>query len=479
VTALWSRADALAATRGKAQGPDWQAGGVSIDTRTLEPGDLFVALKDIRDGHDFVGDALAKGAAAALVSHVPEGVAGDAPLLVVDDVLGGLEALARAARDRTTATLIGVTGSAGKTSTKDMLRQVLGAQGKTHAAEASYNNHWGVPLTLARMPRDADYAIIEIGMNHPGEIAPLAKLARLDIAVITTVAPAHLEAFESVEGIAAEKASIFRGLEPGGAAIFNIDVETAPILVRAAREHAARSIGFGETDGADLRAVRITLTDNASVIEGSFDGSRFLMKIGAPGRHFAMNALAVYGVAVVAGADPDVAACDIGRWRVPSGRGTRETVVLDKVEGYSIDLIDDAFNANPASMAAAFEVLAATQPKEGMGRIAEGRRLAILGDMLELGADEEDMHRSLASHPAVAAMHRVDCVGPRMKAMYEALPARKRGRWVETAEALAAEAHRLIDAGDVVLVKGSKGSRVSLVVDALRRLHQEMDEGNE
>ncbi len=477
MTALWTRGEARAATGGRVQGPDWQAGGVSIDTRTIQPGDLFVALKDVRDGHDFVADALANGASAALVSHVPEGVAEDAPLLIVPDVLKALEDLGRAARARTQARVIGITGSVGKTSTKEMLRQVLGAQGKTHAAEASYNNHWGVPLTLARMPQDTEFAVIEIGMNHPGEIAPLARLARLDIAVITTVAAAHLEAFENIEGIAEEKASIFEGLEPGGTALFNADVETAPILNAIAKEHAAHRIGFGEHADAALRATRITLTDTASVVEGRSPNGPILFKVGAPGRHFAMNALAVWGVAQLLGLDTDVAACDIGLWHAPAGRGQRETLMLDAVEGLSIDLIDDAFNANPTSMAAAFEVLASTQPKQGQGRIATGRRIAILGEMLELGDNEDEMHRALADHPAMAAITRVDCVGPRMKSLYDALPVEKRGRFVEEAQTLAAVAHKLIDAGDVVLVKGSKGSRVSLVVEALRRLHQEVEEG--
>ena len=410
---------------------------------------------------------------------MPEGVADDAALLIVDDVLEALEALGRAARARTGAKVIGITGSAGKTSTKDMMLQVLRHQGKTHAAEASYNNHWGVPLTLARMPADTEFAVIEIGMNHPGEIAPLAKLARLNLAIVTTVAPAHLEAFESIEGIAHEKASIFDGLEPDGIALFNADVETAPILNGHAKEHAARRIGFGEHGDAALCATRITLTDSASVVEGRSPNGPFLFKVGAPGRHFAMNALAVYGAAQLIGADADVVACDLGQWKAPAGRGQRETVMLDAVEGQSIELIDDAFNANPASVAAAFDVLAAIEPKQDKGRIATGRRIAILGDMLELGEDELDLHRALADHPAMAGIKRVDCVGPRMKALHDRLPVDKRGRWVEKAEDLAAVAHKLIDAGDVVLVKGSKGSRVSLVVDALRKLHQAGDEGTE
>lgn len=469
MTALWTAGEAAAATGGEARG-DWRAHGVSIDTRTLDDGDLFVALKDVRDGHDFVAEALAKGAAAAMVSRIPDNVAPDAPLLVVDDVLTALADLGRAARARTRARVIAVTGSAGKTSTKDMLLHVLRGQGRTHAAEASYNNHWGVPLTLARMPANTDFAIIEIGMNRPGEIAPLSRLARPHIAIVTTVAAAHLEAFDSIDGIAQEKASIFEGLEPGGTAIFNADVETTPILNAIAKEHAAHRIGFGEHGDAMLHTTGVTLTADSSVIEGRFGAEPFLLKIGAPGRHFAMNALAVMAAVRTAGADWDVAACDLATWHAPAGRGLRETLILDPVEDQGIELIDDAFNANPASMAAAFEVLISVPVADGQGRIARGRRIAILGDMLELGPEETALHAALADHPAIARIDRVHCVGPRMRALHEALPAEKRGRHADTAEALATEAHHLIDAGDVVLVKGSKGSKVSLVVTALKKL---------
>ena len=471
---LWTATDAAAATGGKAQG-NWQASGVSIDTRTIAPGDLFVALKDVRDGHDFVAQALDKGAAAALVSRIPDGVAVDAPLLLVDDVLPALERLGQAARARTEARVVAVTGSVGKTSTKEMLRDVLRAQGKTHAAEASYNNHWGVPLTLARMPADTEFAVIEIGMNHPGEIAPLARMARPHVAMITTVAAAHLEAFENIEGIAREKAAIFEGLEPGGTAIVNTDLPTTPILTDKAQGVGARIIRFGE-NSPDYTLKDVKLSDDKTIVQSEIGGDRVIFKINSAGRHFAMNGLGVLAAVDALGGDSGMAAVDIGNWVPPAGRGTRETVVLDEAdEDLTFDLIDDAFNANPTSMAAALEVLAAASPMDGIGRVSKGRRVAILGDMLELGPDEVEMHTGVADLPHIGNIHVIHCVGPRMRHLWRALPEPKRGRQVDSAQELAEQAHRIIDAGDVVLVKGSKGSKVSLVVEALRKAGRVMD----
>ncbi|MEM6375334.1 MAG: UDP-N-acetylmuramoyl-tripeptide--D-alanyl-D-alanine ligase [Pseudomonadota bacterium] len=468
---LWSAQEAAAATGGQAQGT-WQASGVSIDTRTLRPGDLFVALKDVRDGHDFVTQAFAAGAAAALVNHVPKGVEANANLLIVPDVLKALEDLGRAGRARSKARVLGITGSVGKTSTKEMMRDVLGGQGRVHAAEASYNNHWGVPLTLARLPQDSDFAVIEIGMSNPGEIAPLARMAKLDVAIITTIAPAHLEALGSLEAIATEKASIFEGLAPGGTAIVDGDVSTSTILQQAALDAGARLITFGAFECNDLRLFDLEVYDQITVGKAALaDHGRILFKVGSAGRHFAHNALAVIAAVRALSLDLDVAIADLGRWRPPSGRGTREVLHLDAVDdALSIELIDDAFNANPTSMSAALEVLACAQTQEDVGRIAAGRRIAILGDMLELGPQEAQMHRALAELAQMQKLARVHCVGPRMHALWEVLPGSIQGRWSETAEDMAAQVHRLIDAGDVVLVKGSKGSRVSLVVEALRRL---------
>ncbi|WP_342076207.1 UDP-N-acetylmuramoyl-tripeptide--D-alanyl-D-alanine ligase [Yoonia sp. SS1-5] len=465
---LWTAQDAAAATAGQVAS-DWTATGVSIDTRTLQPGDLFVALKDVRDGHDFVAAALEKEAAAALVSRIPDGVSA-ARLLIVEDVLDGLVALGQAGRQRTRARVAAITGSVGKTSTKEMLRAALAGQGKCHAAEASYNNHWGVPLTLARMPADTDFAIIEIGMSNPGEIAPLSKLARPHVVMVTTVAAAHLAAFDSLAGIATEKASIMDGVAPDGVAILNADIETTDILQQHATTCGLRQVLFGE-EGRDWTLRDVRLSDDITIISATGSGEDYLFKLNVSGRHFAMNAVGVLAMVDALGADPVTASLDIANWRPPPGRGTREIIVTDGAkQGETLDLMDDAFNANPTSLAAALEVVAAAVPVDGVGRIVKGRRVAILGDMLELGPDEVQMHRDMAANTHLHALQLIHCAGPLMHHLWQALPDDKRGVWAENAGDLAAKVSQLVDAGDVVLVKGSKGSKVSLVVDAIRKL---------
>lgn len=480
MSVLWTAAAVAEATGGQAT-QAFDIAGLSIDSRSIEAGDLFVALKYARDGHDFVADALAKGAAGALVSRIPEDVTADAPMVIVDDVLDGLRALARAARARTAAQVVGVTGSVGKTTTKEMLRAILGGQGRVHAAEKSFNNHWGVPLTLARMPADTDFAVIEIGMNAPGEIAPLARLADLTHALITTVAPAHLAAFDSVAGIAREKASILDGLRPRGWAVLNGDIAEADILTAKAAEVGAQALVFGTGAEARARLTETFLKEGQTVAQGELalpghDVMPLLYKLQTPGRHFAMNALAALATARLMGADLAVAQGDLGRWVPFDGRGRRETILLDPLhDGMCFDLIDDAYNANPASVAAALDMLAATKPEDGVGRVQRGRRIAVLGDMLELGPTEAALHAGLADHPAMATLDRVHCVGPRSRALWEALPRTRRGEHADTAEAFAGQARRLVDAGDIVLVKGSLGIGLKRVVDAFRKLGQAAD----
>jgi UDP-N-acetylmuramoyl-tripeptide--D-alanyl-D-alanine ligase len=466
---LWTASDAAAATGGRAT-TDWTCTGVSIDTRTLQPGDLFVALKAARDGHDFVAQALEKGAAAAMVAHIPEGVDETAPLLIVDDVQTGLEALGRAGRDRCAARVVAITGSVGKTSTKEMLRDILSDQGRTDASIASYNNHWGVPLTLARMPQDTEFAVIEIGMNHPGEIAPLSRMARPHVALITTVAAAHLEAFDDISGIAREKAAILDGLEPGGVGVLNADIDTAAILTEKAESLPRDYLNFGR-QACDFVLKEVKIEDTVTVVQATARGAPLLFKIAAPGTHFAMNGLGALAAATELGADLALAAQSLGRWTPYKGRGAREVIRLDAVEDHlTLELIDESYNANPTSMAAAFEVLAAATVRHDIGRVSKGRRIAVVGDMKELGPTGPDLHAGLADLPAMAAIDRVHCIGPLMRHFYEALPEAKRGLWAGTSAELAPQIAGRLDSGDVVMVKGSLSMNLAAVVDAIRKM---------
>ena len=465
---LWTGAELAAATGT----PVAIAGvaGVSIDTRSLKPGDLFVALHDQRDGHDFVADALDKGAAAALVARALPGVAPER-LIIVPDPLAALGQMAKAARARSAARVVAVTGSVGKTGTKDMLRMIFADQGQVHAAEKSYNNHWGVPLTLARLPREAAFAVIELGMNHPGEIAPLARLARPHVALITTVAAVHAGAFASVAEIADEKAAIFEGLVPGGIAILPADNAHFERLFAVAQRHAGNIVTFGRADAATFQQIEARPGPTATVINARGPEGPFLFKLGAPGLHLAMNALGALTAAQAAGADLARAALSLAAWRAPAGRGARLGIALGPsgMDG-RITLIDESYNANPASMGAALDLLTLCPVEDGIGRVAAGRRIAILGDMLELGDAELALHAALASHAALDRISIIHCVGSRMKALHEALPGNKRGQWFETSQACAAMAAKLLDAGDVVMVKGSLGAAMRHVVDAIKNL---------
>lgn len=470
---VWTAAEAAAATGGRLSGAGgWTATGVSIDTRTLNPGDLFVALQgDARDGHGFVGQAQERGAAAALVARVPDGFGANGPLLTVDDTLDGLRALAVAARARCAGRVVGVTGSVGKTGVKEMLRAMFAAQGETHASEGSYNNHWGAPLTLARMPARTMFAVIEMGMNHAGEIAPLTRLARPHVALVTTVEPVHIEHFPDESAIADAKAEIFEGLQPGGVAVLNRDNRWFGRLSAAARARGARVIGFGAQADAEARLVSADLRAGCTVAQAVIGGRELVFKVGAPGRHLAWNALGALAAAQAAGADLARAALALANWKAPAGRGARWVVALgpDGVDG-AFDVVDESYNANPASVGAALDVLAATPVEDGIGRVARGRRIAVLGDMMELGAGEAAAHARLAEHPGMAAVDLVFTVGPRMKLLHEALPPERRGGWFETSAAAADRLRRTVDGGDVVMVKGSKSMAMGAVVSALKSM---------
>lgn len=458
-TTLWSAEDALRATGGSGPG-GWQASGVSIDTRTLRLGDLFVALAgEHRDGHAFVADAFGKGAAAALVSQ-PLDVKG--PLLTVADTLVALRGLATAARARMSGKVLAVTGSVGKTGTKEALRQVLGEQGLAHASAASYNNHWGVPLSLARMPQRSAYGVFEIGMNHAGEIAPLARLVCPHVAIVTAVDAVHMAFFPSVEAIAEEKGEIFAGLIPGGAAIVNRDSQFFRLLRRKAESYGAgRVVGFGSHSEADARLLAVEPVREGSQVTAIILGRPLSYRLGAPGRHWAENSLAVLAAVDAVGADLERAAEALERIKPAKGRGARTRI---SVPAGTVELIDESYNANPASMRAALALLGEAEPGP------EGRRIAVLGDMLELGAEAERYHRELAQAIDQARIDLVFTVGPLMGALFEELPVSRRGAHAERSTELALPLARALRAGDVVMVKGSFGSKMSAIVEALQTL---------
>ncbi|HKF72426.1 MAG TPA: UDP-N-acetylmuramoylalanyl-D-glutamyl-2,6-diaminopimelate--D-alanyl-D-alanine ligase [Stellaceae bacterium] len=459
MSALWTAAEIVAATGGA--GPvGWSASGVSIDSRTVTAGDLFVALAGPSfDGHDFVADALKRGAAGALVSRKPEGLSADAPLILVPDTLAALTELGRAGRARSRARVIAVTGSVGKTGSKEALRRSLERQGKTVASVASLNNHWGVPLSLARMPADTAYGVFEIGMNHPGEIAALTRLARPDIALITTISPAHLGFFSSVEAIADAKAEIFQGMPRDGVAVLNRDNPQFERLSAAARAcGVTHALGFGGHADASVRLIDCHLYSTASAVSAMVVDEIVDYCVSLPGRHWVINSLAVMAAVKAAGADISIAAAAMGSLEALDGRGRRHRIA---VAGGEADLVDESYNANPDSMRAALAVLGAIQPRTG------GRRIAVLGDMLELGDAASQLHAELAQPLLAAGVDVVFTVGREMENLDRALPAARRGGHAATSAELVPALAAALRSGDVVMIKGSLGSRMAEIVKPL------------
>ncbi len=466
MTALWTTKAIEAATRGVGSGPLPEAvAGISIDSRTIAPGEAYFAIKgDVHDGHDFVAAALRAGAGLAVVAKGRSDALGAAaPLVIVDDVLAALRDLGAAARARSSAKIVAVTGSVGKTSTKEALALALGANGETHASAASFNNHWGVPLSLARLARSARYAVFEIGMNHAGEITPLTRLVRPHVAIVTTVEPVHLEFFASVADIADAKAEIFLGVEPGGAAVINHDNPHFGRLERRATEAGVgRVVSFGESAGSDARLLRCALQAEGSAVEAEILGVPVAYKVGAPGRHLVMNSLAVLAAATLCGADLARAALALARQAPAAGRGTR--ITLEMPDGPAL-VIDESYNANPTSMRAALALLG--QAPLGPG----GRRIAVLGDMLELGAAGADLHRGLLEPIGENDVDLVFCAGPLMASLWQALPSGSRGGYANNAAELEPQVLAAVRSGDALMVKASAGSRMGPIVKALVRRH--------
>jgi UDP-N-acetylmuramoyl-tripeptide--D-alanyl-D-alanine ligase len=456
---LWAWGDLLSASGATPDGtPAAAINGFSLDTRTLQPGEMFVAIRDVRDGHDFVLEAFRKGAAAALVESAYKRVAGDGALLRVEHPLEALRAIARAARARSRASIVAVTGSVGKTGTKEALRACLSRLGETHAAEKSFNNHWGVPLTLARLPVSARYGVFEIGMNHAGEIAPLARLVRPQVAIVTTVEPVHLQFFKSVAEIAEAKAEIFAGIDPGGTAVLNRDNAYFDLLNKRALDAGARVVSFGRHQDADVRPEVLTLGADGTDIVVRVGGKRIAYRLAAPGGHIAQNSLAVVAAIDALGADVEAAVPALTGLTAAKGRGARREISLS--DG-AVLLIDESYNANPASMRSALAAMA-TVPRQRFKR-----RIAVMGDMLELGDDSARLHEDLKEAVDAAEVDLVFACGPHMQRLYAALSSAQRGEWGPTSQDILAPLIATVRGGDVVMIKGSLGSRMEPLVQAL------------
>ena len=456
---LWTAAEVAQATEGAARG-DFVATGVSIDSRTVARGDLFIALSGPNfDGHAFVQEAFERGAAGALVSDQGE-FGPHQGTVVVNDTFAALTALGIAGRERARARVIGITGSVGKTGTKDLTARALAALGTVHASTGSFNNHFGLPLTLARLAPDTDFAVVEMGMNHAGELRALTRIARPDIAVVTTIEAVHLEFFKDVAAIAAAKAEIFEGVTDGGAAILNRDNASYHQLATAAQAIGVGQLsGFGEAAECDVRLLDFAAVPERNRVTASVGGKTISYDLAIDGRHWAINSLAVLAVVQVLGGDVPMAANAMADMTAPEGRGARYRFEL---ASGPVDVIDDSYNAGPVSMRAALAVLSDTKPDPG------GRRIAALGDMLELGPGAARLHADLAPDIARLGIDQVFTAGPLMEALFEALPALARGQHAGSADSLIQPLVESLRAGDVVLIKGSHGSAMHRVVSALR-----------
>ncbi len=460
---LWQAQDVLRAVRGATlHAQDWIARGVSIDSRTTKPNDLFVAIHgDSLDGHAYVHKAFEAGAVAAIVEHQLPLVPAEAPLIHVDDTFAALQDLGRVGRNRSRARIVAVTGSVGKTSAKEMLRLMLGAADDTYANEGSLNNHWGVPLSLARLPEEAKYGVFELGMNHAGELLALSRDVQPHVALITNVEAVHLEHFASVEAIADAKAEIFMGMNAAGLAVLNRDNPHYARLLAAARTQGLKkSLSFGFDPKSDAKIVNLALDEASSSVEALVLGEKISYRLNAPGRHLALGALGALLTCAVAEADLPLCAEALAGYRPPPGRGTRQTIATEN--GKSFLLIDETFNASPTAMQAAFAVLGQTPTAP------EGRRVAVLGDMRELGNAGPEMHESLAIGLIKNRIDSVHCCGELMERLYNALPKPMRGHLTTDSGSLAPLVARDIQAGDVVMVKGSHSVHMEKIVEALR-----------
>ncbi len=455
---LFTADEIFAATGGRAANPAVKGiGSISIDSRDLGPDALFVAIEGKRfDGHDFVDAALANGAVAALVSS---GRASGDRCIVVPDALEGLRDLATMARRRSAATIVGVTGSVGKTTTKEAIRTVLAAAGSTHASIKSFNNHWGVPLMLAGLPREAQFGVFEMGMSARGEIDALTRLVRPNIAVITTIAPAHLETLGSIEAIADAKAEIFVGLEAGGTAILNADHAQIGQLVAAAMAAGVTNIvTYGFAVGSDWHIADLIVDGDQSRAKIAHAGQVHELVMNVPGRHMIANGVAALAVAERAGVDLKLALAALTGFGAQAGRGL-QTRLGDPAK--PLVLIDESFNASTASMTAALEVFAAA-------KAPDGRKIVVLGDMLELGPQSAQLHASLADRVVACGADQIYLVGAHMEALAQVLGPSRVTLHLKSAQEMQPVLLNNLAYGDVVMIKGSKSVLLADVVQAIR-----------
>lgn len=473
MSALWNTMEMVEVMGARPFGPlPESVSGVAIDTRTLKPGEAFFAIKgDQFDGHNFMTQAMKAGASVAIVAEEKLVALGSQPipLLVVPDVLEALGRLGVAARKRSQAKVIAVTGSAGKTTTKELLRAVLGASGKVHASPASFNNHWGVPLTLARLPTDCRFAVFEIGMNHAGEITPLVAMVRPHVAIVTTVAAAHLGSFSSIDDIARAKAEIFTGVTPGGVALINCDIPHYEMLRELAGEAGVEHIAaFGAGKNADFRLIEAETGPEGSKVLASLGDDDVEFFLPMPGKHMVANALAVLGAAMLVGADLEAGMAALGAAQAQDGRGLSHRIVIG---GGFATIIDETYNANPASVAAALQVLGSHKPAAG------GRRIAVLGDMLELGSHSVRLHRELKEPIERNGIDLVYLAGPEMAALAEELAPPLLGGYFADPGELGPHLAKAIVAGDVVMLKASNGLKFLKIVETILGAYPDQEAG--
>lgn len=461
---VWSSQEVARALNVDVSG-DWYATGISIDSRTINQGDLFIAIKgDATDGHKYVLNAIGNGASAIVISEDIDGLKGDENIIVVDDTLLAMVKLGAYARERTAAKIIGVTGTVGKTSVKEMLASILGDQGQAHYSKGSYNNHWGVPYSLASMHAGSDYGVFEMGMDKAGEITALTTQVKPDIAIITNITPVHMQNFKNLADVANAKSEIFKGLSDDGTAIINIDNECYKQIAEQANKSDVKTIlSFGEHKDADARLINIIEASNGSRVTAIIMGIEVEYTIGIAGKHQALNSLAVLLAAKIAGANLDMAIASVKKISAAEGRGTQEKINIGDVSN-PITLIDETYNASPAAMNAAFRVMALVDVGRG------GRKIAILGDMLELGKNSAKMHEDLALPIKAAGIDLVYTCGSLMKNLHDKLPPEQQGVHKKDSKELAKIVPDILSPGDVVMVKGSKGSKMGAIIEAMREI---------